>query len=249
MKKWNASSIALPCTVLVILCLVSITARAQQDPGPRPGPAGGGGPYPTLNANEQGFFSQAFLRFLEVDSVSGTIEKGSGLGPTFNGNSCAMCHAQPAIGGSSPGLISPQNSVPNPQVALATLDGATNSVPSFIIAGGPVREARFIQNANGSLDGGVHGLYTIAGRTDAPGCTLAQPNFAQQLGANNVIFRIPTPIFGLGLVENTPDATLRANLASTQSARSHSVSAARSIPAATTARSRASDGRRRTNRC
>src|SRR5262249_55283296 len=59
-----------------------------------------------------------------------------------------------------------------------------------------------------------HGLYTIAGRTDAPGCSLAQPNFAQQLANHNVIFRIPTPTFGLGLVENTPDATLQANLAS-----------------------------------
>jgi hypothetical protein len=80
-----------------------------------------------------------------------------------------MCHAQPFFGGSSPGLASPQNPIPNPQVALATLDGATNSVPGFITANGPVREARFIQNADGSLDGGVHGLYTIAGRTDAPG--------------------------------------------------------------------------------
>src|SRR4029077_17234919 len=68
-------------------------------------------------------------------------------------------------------------------------------------------------------DGGVHDLYTIAGRSDAPGCTLAQPKFAQQLAFNNVIFRIPTPLFGLGLVENTPDATLRANLAATQAAR------------------------------
>jgi CxxC motif-containing protein (DUF1111 family) len=124
------------------------------------------------------------------------------------------------MGGSSPGLTSPQNPVPNPQVALATLEGATDVVPAFISASGPVREARFVHNPNGSLDGGVHGLYTITGRTDAPGCTLAQPNFAQQVGANNVIFRVPTPLFGLGLVENTPDATLQANLASTQSARS-----------------------------
>ena len=218
MRKWNASSVALLITLWITL--TSIGVRAQTDPGPRPGPAGAGGAYPTLNSNEQSFFSQAFMRFLEVDSVAGTIEAGKGLGPTFNGNSCAMCHAQPAIGGSSPGLSSPQNSVPNPQVALATLDGAANSVPSFISASGPVREARFIQNSNGSLDGGVHGLYTIEGRTDAPGCTLAQPNFAQQLRANNVIFRIPTPLFGLGLVENTPDATLQANLAATQSARS-----------------------------
>ncbi len=213
--KRNTSSVAL----LLSVC-ISIGAWAQHDPGPRSGPAGAGGPYPTLNANEQAFFTQAFQRFAEVSSVSGKIEQGSGLGPTFNGNSCAQCHAQPFFGGSSPGLASPQNPVPNPQVALATLDGATNSVPSFISAAGPVREARFVRNADGSLDGGVHGLYTIAGRTDAPGCTLAQPNFAQQLGANNVIFRLPTPIFGLGLVENTPDATLRANLAATQSARS-----------------------------
>jgi CxxC motif-containing protein (DUF1111 family) len=34
-----------------------------------------------------------------------------------------------------------------------------------------------------------------------------------------VIFRTPTPLFGLGLVEATPDATLQANLAATQSAR------------------------------
>ena len=116
-------------------------------------------------------------------------------------------------------MNSPQNPVPNPQVALAGLAGATNFVPSFITSNGPVREARFIQNADGSLDGGVHGLFTIAGRSDAPGCTLAQPNFPQQLAANNVIFRIPTPTFGLGLVENTPDAVLQANLASTAQAR------------------------------
>jgi hypothetical protein len=110
--------------------------------------------------------------------------------------------------------------MPNPQVALANLDGATNYVPSFIRIDGPVREARFIVNNNGSLDGGVHGLYTIAGRSDAAGCNLAQPGFQQQLAANNVIFRIPTPTFGLGLVESTPDATLRANLESTRYARS-----------------------------
>ena len=144
---------------------------------------------------------------MEVDSVSGTIsgEEGAGLGPTFNGTGCAQCHAYPAVGGSSPMI--------NPQVALANLDGATNTVPSFITADGPVREARFIRNPDGSLDGGVHGLYTVTGRTDAEGCTLQQPDFARQLANRNVIFRIPTPTFGLGLVEATPDSTLQANLA------------------------------------
>jgi CxxC motif-containing protein (DUF1111 family) len=210
--------------------------HAQMDPGPRGGAPGAGSYYYSLNANEQTFFTQAQLRFQEVDSVSGTLpgEAGSGLGPTFNGNSCGMCHAQPAVGGSSPGLKSPQNPIPNPQVALATLDGARNMVPPFISASGPVREARFItlsgqspsaatassQNPsqnNAQLDGGVHGLYTIQGRSDAVGCTLAQPNFVQQLANHNVIFRIPTPTFGLGLVENTPDSVLEANLAANSS--------------------------------
>ncbi len=64
----------------------------------------------------------------------------------------------------------------------------------------------------------MHDLYTIKGRTDAPGCTLGQPNFATQISRGNVIFRTPTPTFGLGLVEDTPDATLQANLAAAQSA-------------------------------
>src|SRR5438094_2656320 len=212
----------------VVLCLVlpailsTGALQAQHDLGPRGGLPGAGGAFPTLNANEQAFFNQAFLRFQEVQSVSGDIpgEDSEGLGPTFNGNSCTMCHAQPAIGGSSPGLASPQNPIPNPQVALANLDGAINSVPAFVTPSGPMREARFIRNPDGSPDGSVHDLYTITGRTDAVGCTLAQPDFAQQLAKDNVIFRIPTPLFGLGLVENTSDATLRANLAATQTARS-----------------------------
>ncbi len=199
-------------TVSVIslnLLLAAVALQAQVDPGPRSGAAGAGGPLPGLDSYESAFFAQTLIRFQEVDSVSGTIESGSGLGPTFNGNSCAMCHAHPAVGGSSPAV--------NPQVALATLHGARNTVPSFIQINGPVREARFVStnpgNAQAPLDGGVHGLFTISGRTDAPGCSLAQPDFAGQLAQNNVIFRIPTPTFGLGLVENTPDATLQANLA------------------------------------
>ena len=183
------------------------TVAAQHDPGPRVGDAGAGGPLPGLSQDLQSFFDEARVDFMELDSVSGTIdgEEGAGLGPTFNGTGCAQCHAHPAVGGSSPMI--------NPQVALANLDGATNTVPSFITADGPVREARFIRNPDGSLDGGVHGLYTITGRTDAEGCTLQQPDFARQLANRNVIFRIPTPTFGLGLVEATPDSTLQANLA------------------------------------
>jgi len=69
-----------------------------------------------------------------------------------------------------------------------------------------VRVARFVRKADGSadrsadgaLDGEVHGLYTIAGRKDAKGCVLKQPDFARQMAENNVVFRIPTPLSGWG---------------------------------------------------
>src|SRR5262249_31418812 len=141
----------------------------------------------------------------ELDSVRGTLTDGSGLGPRFNADGCVTCHTQPAPGGSSPGRT-------NPQVALATEFGAKNTVPSFIFNGGPVREARFIMqtDSHGNLlnaaDGGVHDLYVITGRSDATNqpnpdgtritCNISQPNFAQQLKNGNVIFRIPTPVFG-----------------------------------------------------
>ena len=208
-------------SVRIVLALsMACAARvgAQTDPGPRGGAAGAGGYYPSLNSTEQFAFGSARTVFQEIDSVSGTMpgEAGKGLGPSFNGNSCAQCHAQPAVGGSSPGLTSKQNPVPNPQVALATLHNAQNSVPSFITANGPVREARFVNLPGGGADGGVHGLYTIQGRRDANGCQMDQPDFATAISNHNVIFRIPTPTFGLGLVENTPDSTLQANLVANQ---------------------------------
>lgn len=211
--------------VLAVVCGVaqqpSSPRQKAADPGPRGGAPGAGGTFPVLdntspaaNAADLAFFAQTFLRFQEVDSVSGTIG-GSGLGPAFNNNSCASCHAQPAIGGSSP----PKN----PQVInnFAHLDGAFNSTDTskFLSANGPVREVRFVQNSDGSLDGGVHDIFTIAGRTDAPGCNMQQPNFDQAIASNNAIFRIPTPMFGLGLVEMTADETLQLNLNATASQR------------------------------
>jgi CxxC motif-containing protein (DUF1111 family) len=185
-----------------------------QDPGVRDGGAGAGKAIPGLDATETAFFNATRGVFQEVDSVSGTIagEAGSGLGPRFNMNSCSGCHAQPDVGGSSPFV--------NPQVAVATLDGARNTVPSFIDRDGPVREARFVNNPDGTPDGGVHDLFVITGRRDArppaqpTTCNIAQPDFAAAQANNNVIFRVPTPTFGAGLVENTPDRNLQATLAS-----------------------------------
>jgi CxxC motif-containing protein (DUF1111 family) len=198
--------------------VVDFNLRAGvRDPGPRAGAPGAGSAFPGLTADELESFADGQEDFEEIDSVSGTIagEDGSGLGPTFNATGCAECHAQPAVGGTSPAI--------NPQVEIATRDGARNVIPSFITADGPVREARFIAQSsanNAPLDGGVTGLFTIRGRSDAPGCNLAQADFATQVANHNVIFRIPTPVFGLGLVEATPDSTLATNLAANGPAKS-----------------------------
>jgi CxxC motif-containing protein (DUF1111 family) len=170
------------------------------DPGLRGGAPGAGGPLPGLSQDQLNFFTAAQAVFNQVDAVPFP----GGLGPVFNLNSCGGCHAQPAAGGVGP--------LPNPQIAVATLMGATNTIPTFITSNGPVREARFIRNPDGTPDGGVHDLFTIAGRSDAPNCHLAQPNFAAAIAANNIIFRIPTPVFGAGLVENVPDAGLQASV-------------------------------------
>jgi len=190
-------------------------AFGQTDPGVRAG-AAAGGPLASVAANNPAgslaFFNDALDTFKEVDSVSGTIEAGTGLGPRFNSRGCALCHAQPAAGGTSPRT--------NPQVTDATADGARNTIPSFITSTGPVREVRFpfFFDQFGNPDtnnpnGGVEDLFTITGRTDAGACNLAQPSFAQAQSTGNIIFRIPTPTFGAGLMENIDETTLLNNAA------------------------------------
>jgi CxxC motif-containing protein (DUF1111 family) len=169
------------------------------DPGVRGGPPGAGGPIGGLTAAEQAFFTAAQARFQVIETVP------AGLGPGFNEISCASCHIAPAVGGASPAT--------NPQVTDANTDGATNVIPSFITANGPIREARFVLNPDGTPDGGVHDLFSIQGRSDAPGCVFPQPNFAAQVAANNVIFRIPINTYGDGLVEGISDSNLQSAVA------------------------------------
>lgn len=211
MKNNSPKTAIAGLAAIISVSMIVISQTVPHDPGPRPN-SGANGPsyYPTLNGSEQATFTAGVAKFLEADVVP-NANGGGGLGPGFNGTSCGSCHAQPTALGSSPSI--------NPQIVAANETGATNAIPSFITMDGPVREARFVRYSDGTPDGGVHDLFTIAGRTDALGCTLAQPDFATQLAANNVIFRIPTPLFGLGLVDDTPDAVLRANLASTATQR------------------------------
>jgi len=196
------------------------SSGGAQDPGPRAGVVNAGTPLSSLTPAQLQFFQDGLSRFLQVDSVNGQMagEPGVGLGPGFNSNSCGSCHAQPAVGGTSPSTSFFPYVGPNPQVAAATDYGGANSVPFFITLDGPVREARFpfAVSASGNItntpDGGVHDVFTIAGRQDASGCVMSQPNFEHMNRIGNLIFRIPTPTFGAGLIENIPDATILANM-------------------------------------
>lgn len=131
------------------------------DPGPRAGTADAGLPFANLTPPQLTAFNAGREDFIGAEAVADC------LGPTMNLDSCGGCHSHPTVGGTSPPV--------NPQVAFATLPGATNKLPLFITANGPVREARFVLNIDGSLDGGVYALFTIAGRSDAAGCTPAGP--------------------------------------------------------------------------
>ncbi|MGA7384007.1 MAG: di-heme oxidoredictase family protein [Methylocella sp.] len=203
--------------IAMVVCLPAL-AHAQQgagfwahDPGVRGGAPGAGTPIAGLSTLEATYFADGAASFAEVEAAP------NGLGPRFNLNQCAGCHAQPAVGGSSPAA--------NPQFAVSTLLGASNKVPLFISPTGAITECRFKFQAVGAAghsnvpDGGVHSLFVIAGRSDAPGCSITQEDFNGQYRNGNIAMRIPTPVFGAGLIEAIPDGTILANQAANASAK------------------------------
>jgi CxxC motif-containing protein (DUF1111 family) len=210
--------VALAFLLAVSFATVTLGQHSPQDPGVRGGTVDSGQPLSSLSQTPgaSDFFANGLGRFQEVESVQGG--PNNGLGPRFNSNQCSSCHSQPAIGGTSPSATVFPSVGPNPETLVYSLDGAQNTLPSFITPNGPVREARFkfFLNPNGSLsstpDGGVHDLFVISGRSDAGSCAIKQPNFHENLELNNVIFRIPTPTFGAGLIENIPEETIYANM-------------------------------------
>ncbi|HEV8440626.1 MAG TPA: di-heme oxidoredictase family protein [Methylomirabilota bacterium] len=201
-----------PRLLLLVVCLL-ITSPATpkadfvaSDPGIRGGPPAAGGPLSGLSQLNQQLFLAGQEAIQEIDSVLGTIPgTGRGLGPRFNMDGCGGCHAHPAPGGSSPPV--------NPQIAVATKEGATNVVPFFVTLDGPIRHAHVLRQSDGPADGSIAHLYTITGRTDAAGCVLGQPDFDALAAADNLAFHVPLPLFGRGLMEAIGDSTILDNQA------------------------------------
>src|ERR1022692_1416543 len=206
LSKYKGFKGVLPVTLLLLLCAGatvyfpksarggSTPAVTATDPGPRPLPADAGGFLKSLSANEQQIEPSITTEFNRVHDVIVTSPVDGGLGPRFNSNSCASCHAYPAPGGSSPPS--------NPLFSVYTYNGAANTMPYFITSTGPILEARFINQPGTTIaDGTVHQLFTVTGRSDAKGCTISQPDFVTAAAQNNLVLRQVTPTYGAGLTE------------------------------------------------
>src|SRR5690348_10628846 len=212
-----ARRFALVILVLAVMVSAAVVAQngaasfKAHDPGPRPNPAS---PIPNavpgLSENETALFNESLLRVSELEgscdtcgqqppnvppidpdpnnpfSPSGLVNS-AGMSPVFNADQCFSCHAQPAIGGSSPAH--------SPAEKIAHRLGGTNIVPAFEKPDGAFREVRFKYNSDGTRDGGVHSLFTLQGRSDTPTCTLKQPDFDRAVRDRNIAFRIPLQLF------------------------------------------------------
>ena len=136
-------------------------------------------PLPGLTSAQLVAFNDGLEEFEEVD----TIEEG--LGPVFNGKSCAECHAVPSTGGSEP----------NVGVARET------------------RISRILKGRFDPLDGSVsvdRGGQLLQQRAIAvEGCTLTGEVVPPE--ATLVSSRNSTPLFGAGLIEAIPERTILGN--------------------------------------
>lgn len=230
--------------ILVFLTTAAllVAASAQTDPGVQSASRGTGVALSSVASDNglQAFFTDGLDRFQSVFSVSGS-PNNNGLGPRFNFNQCAGCHAFPAVGGSarqqnpqflalgSCASVSDLSRAPTsivsagqePPLQKGTIAcSSTNSLP-FITSSGPTVEALFpfFLNSNGTANtnapnGQVEDIFTVSGRPDgATNCSLKQPPFSTAMTANDLVFRIPTPLFGLGLIENLDASTLLPNRA------------------------------------
>jgi CxxC motif-containing protein (DUF1111 family) len=184
-----------------------------KDPGVRGGPPNAGGPVAGIcksstnppgcqlvTSGEQRVWLATQSTFKQINSVTGTAP--TGLGPRFNSNSCVSCHSTPAPGGASP--------VSNPLFSVYQLDGAQNTMPFFENTSGAALDAvfPFLPNTQ-TPDGTVHQLFTVTGRSDAAGCSIAQPIFQ----SNNLAARNPISTFGDGLIEIILSSDIKNNAA------------------------------------
>lgn len=135
-----------------------------------------GAPLPGLTVEQAAAFDAGKDDFEEIETIE------SGLGPVFNGRSCAECHSQGATGGAGNDLV---------QSRVTRFGILFNNVFDPLAAfGGSLIQRRSIRE----LD---------------PTCPIrgeVVPKYATV-----VAHRITTPLFGAGLIEAIPDSEILAN--------------------------------------
>ncbi|HUO03958.1 MAG TPA: di-heme oxidoredictase family protein [Candidatus Binataceae bacterium] len=138
------------------------------------------------------------------------------LGPLFNGTSCAGCHSQPAIGGSSLLIneIRVRNDPDSSSVKIFAVDNMLRSGPQLqdtmqIFRSGIPAEPLGCQiTASGCQLSACQQeeISRTSFNTDLPTCDPTSANFGN--GENCVSGRTALPLFGGGLVEAVADDTL-----------------------------------------
>jgi CxxC motif-containing protein (DUF1111 family) len=151
----------------------------------QPGPQVGE-PLPNLPPALRAAFDEGRRRFLVEETPA------TGLGPVYNDKSCRGCHSIPVAGGSAEtaeafvmrfGRVGVQDS---DRFGLQTPSMAFNAMLNL---GGPTIQRRSIAD-------------------EAPACRLAGETVPQEATATGL--RQPAPLFGLGLIQAIPEATILA---------------------------------------
>jgi CxxC motif-containing protein (DUF1111 family) len=135
-----------------------------------------GDPLPDLPDDLLAAFEYGKEKFVAVQTPA------TGLGPVYNGKSCAECHSNPVPGGSG-----------------ISLDNRAT------------RFARNVEGEpfNPLLNLGGPNLQKSSVADDLPGCNLAAEVVPPE--ANVTGMRQPPPLFGLGLIQAIPDSAILAN--------------------------------------
>jgi CxxC motif-containing protein (DUF1111 family) len=147
--------------VVSVFTLLAVSAQGQQP----------GDPFSGLSADQQKAFIDGKDAFQDVEDIP------EGLGPVFNGQSCAECHSNPAVGGDSD----------RTETRFGTND--KNKFDALADLGGSLIQSQGIRVL--CKDGT---LYKFTGEVEPPEATITTE-------------RKTTPLFGLGLVDAVPDST------------------------------------------
>ncbi len=147
---------------------ISTICAAAEAQLPVPNASAFGVPLPGLSAADRAAFFDGKAEFSTPE------EPDEGLGPVFNGDSCASCHVLGAIGGAGTVLVTRFGRLVN-----GVFDPMTQLGGSLI-------------QANGI---GQEGACNFVGETVPASATI-------------VAHRLTTPLFGLGLIDAVPAATL-----------------------------------------